>query len=158
MKTIYVVQGETGEYADRNEWPVRAFDNEKNAQDFILHLTKEYHEFLQKYPNDTWRRLKVCPPNDPGFMQDFKATKYTYFSVELTKIMNPIPPETLTYLKFLDDKLDMFRECLKGTDGEEFRRWTNLLIAYYYIRADLMKELYGIDNECLNKYLDYKQL
>lgn len=33
--TLYVVMGETGEYSDRSEWPIRAFVDKAKAETFV---------------------------------------------------------------------------------------------------------------------------
>lgn len=38
--TIYVVMGQTGEYSDYSQWPVKAFKILEKAQEFITAVTK----------------------------------------------------------------------------------------------------------------------
>jgi len=85
--TIYVVQGSTGEYSDHVEWLVKAFYQEKQAQDFVNELDKvadmineriKKQGFIQYYSNkDNFN------PLDPQFRVDYTGTNYTYYPVEL---------------------------------------------------------------------------
>ena len=45
-ETVWVVMGTTGEYSDRNEWPVRAFFDEAAAQEHIEKATKRSAELI----------------------------------------------------------------------------------------------------------------
>lgn len=41
MKTIYIVRGSTGEYAERAEWLVKAFSSDQKAAEFVGLVSNE---------------------------------------------------------------------------------------------------------------------
>lgn len=79
---IYMVEGQTGEYSDHREWPVKAFVSEKRAADFVLAVTAEYHRvggenFRYYHGGAEANRL------DPDMQVDYTGTTYSFYSVEL---------------------------------------------------------------------------
>lgn len=44
--TIYIVIGTTGEYSDKNEWFVIAYDKEESAKQHVNLATQEAHRIL----------------------------------------------------------------------------------------------------------------
>lgn len=85
---VYVVMGETGEYSDRSDWPVRAFLNEGIAQALINQLD----EWLRVHGFDMGERahinlerrhpLPTCEL-DPSFACDYTGTRYYLLTIEL---------------------------------------------------------------------------
>ena len=90
---IYVVEGQTGEYSDHREWPVKAFVSEKKAKEFVLKVSEEYRRIRQKYDrycNDrfwyhNWDREKDQNLLDPYMEADYTGTTYSYYFIELDK-------------------------------------------------------------------------
>ena len=83
---IYIVQGSTGEYSDHMEWPVRAFDSERKAQDFVNKLSEEYRFLKQKYGHHgfSWYcHIEEENMTDPNMRSDYTGTNYSYFEIEL---------------------------------------------------------------------------
>jgi len=79
-KEIYVVMGTTGEYSDREEWPVCAFYDEEKAKERVvlaeqrvreLILTMEYHEDDVTNEYDKYMRT------------DYTGTSYFYAKVDI---------------------------------------------------------------------------
>jgi hypothetical protein len=82
MKTIYVVEGSTGEYSDHSEWLVKAFTSEDAAKDFVVKadaIARELQSSRQSHL-DYWKEKH---PMDDKYMSDYTGTHYTYHSVEL---------------------------------------------------------------------------
>lgn len=90
---IYVVMGSCGEYSDHQEWAVRAFYKEKDAQEHVLLLDSTWREAKVKYAqehggydyyfgsgwsDDDWKH-----PHDPGFTHDHTGTNYYVMEVPL---------------------------------------------------------------------------
>jgi len=84
MNTIYIVEGTTGEYDDRSEWPVHSFANEDKACQLAERL-------------NAWCKEKGCEPDgpnasnsfqndqrpeeDPGFLCYYTGTRYYVYPV-----------------------------------------------------------------------------
>lgn len=88
MTIIYVVEGQTGEYSDNRNWPVRAFISEKRAKDFVIKLSDEYRKMRIKYGGGDywyhyWDSEKDPNPLDPDMLVDYVGVEYSYYSVEL---------------------------------------------------------------------------
>lgn len=99
-KTIYVVQGSTGEYSDRTDWIVCAFEDKEQAATYeqdLTDLSVKYanrsksltpvKSYLLTYsdPSDfeskvMFQQLKEL---DPKFEMDYTGTYYTVTEVEL---------------------------------------------------------------------------
>jgi hypothetical protein len=91
---IYVVQGSCGRYEEFEEWLVCAFKDEQKAKDFVMQLTQEGQDFIQKYDGDfidhkygaldnDFKPETRFPPNDKNFQWNYSGFNYTYFAVEL---------------------------------------------------------------------------
>lgn len=84
MKTIYVIEGQTGEYDDFQSWLVAAHTTLEAAE---KHRTK-CHEFVEKEINpmaaDNWRVLKdVKNPYDSAMHVDYTGVTYTIDTLKL---------------------------------------------------------------------------
>ena len=86
-RTIYVVVGSAGEYSDRNEWLVRAFDDEEAAKAFVLRASDKARELyaerqVQWYEkgNMDWRPISEY---DPCVQLSYSGTLYYYGAVPL---------------------------------------------------------------------------
>lgn len=65
-KFVYVVMGTTGEYSDRIEWVVIAYDNETKAQQHVTLATQEAHRicFLSQRLKKYWGNFeRIHDPN-----------------------------------------------------------------------------------------------
>lgn len=86
-KTIYVVEGSTGEYSDHQEWLVCAFWEELDAQGFIEQVSDRAREIFQLRHVPGWRRYPIdsrfANDFDPGMAMDYTGTNYNYYPVEL---------------------------------------------------------------------------
>lgn len=82
MTTIYIVEGSTGEYSDRREWPVMAYRNEEQAKAHVLKAQEWANQ--QRYDHG---RVREDPrnPHDPGFQLDYTGTTYYYYAIELVE-------------------------------------------------------------------------
>ena len=79
---IYVVIGKTGEYADRQEWLVKAFSTKEKARKHARLCARDAKEF-QKFREDEFK----SPSNgysvhDPYMVMDYTGTEYYYEEVE----------------------------------------------------------------------------
>ena len=91
LKTIYVVEGQTGEYSDHCKWPVRAFVSEKRAKRFVEEVSQEYRKLKQRYyvdggPAGWYFKMKDAEeqnPLDPNMQTDYTGTTYSYYPIEL---------------------------------------------------------------------------
>lgn len=86
-RRIYVVQGCTGEYSDRNEWPVRAYRLEDKAKEAVQRLDEAARPFNDP-TFDRWTerdkfRAAMTEAGDPDASLDYTGVKYSYFSVVL---------------------------------------------------------------------------
>jgi hypothetical protein len=93
--TIYVVEGSTGEYSDRNDWPVRAFRTEEAAKAEVTRLSELARVYEQKKDEtpDFWdiqydtakhAAFKAAIGiDDPHFSMDYTGTRYAFYAVEL---------------------------------------------------------------------------
>jgi hypothetical protein len=84
---IYVVYGSTGEYSDHCEWPVRAFDSEQKAKDFVIKVSQRANEIFDKYKDETyrWDYEKEQNEHDPWMQLDYTGVYYTYWNVPFDK-------------------------------------------------------------------------
>ena len=80
---IYVVVGQTGDYSDNIQWLVRAYETEKEAQDFCLMAIKWAEKYHEKYKGERIYDEHELPDFDPGFKTDYTGTTYDYKPVEL---------------------------------------------------------------------------
>jgi len=89
MDKVYVVIGTTGEYSDRNEWPVCAYLSEKDAQARVGELENllRLHGANSDAPGLIYERRdqlkKIFESIDPDFEIDYTGTRYYYYPVPL---------------------------------------------------------------------------
>jgi hypothetical protein len=84
MNTVYIVMGRTGEYSDYRDWPVKAFLDQKKAEqlrDELNQWCKErgLHMSGRDYP---WKE-QPKPEADPNFNVDYNGTEYGIMEVPL---------------------------------------------------------------------------
>lgn len=94
MKTIYVVEGQTGEYSDHNEWPVKAFVNEEAAKTLVLNAQARAREIEieknnQDFSDGGWytnpKPSRFVNQFDPNMSMDYTGTQYIYYPIELVE-------------------------------------------------------------------------
>ena len=128
-RTIYVVVGSAGEYSDRNEWLVRAFDDEEAAKAFVLRASDKARELyaerqVQWYEkgNMDWRPISEYDPHavfatltgrEPSTDNDHEdiesmIVRYveensTTYRLEYTRPQTSYPVETLRVKVFTVD-------------------------------------------------------
>lgn len=84
MAKVYVVEGTTGEYEDRNDWFVKAFLNEEKASGFARACNEAYAYLVSTRPEGSLRwDDERKHPLDPYFMEDYTGTSYTYLTIDL---------------------------------------------------------------------------
>lgn len=84
---IFIVEGATGEYSDRKEWAVCAFEQEEKAKNLVEKLSGMARVVeLQddKYDMET-TDAKAILALDPMFSMDYTGTTYTAYEVEVRK-------------------------------------------------------------------------
>lgn len=93
MSKIYIVKGTTGEYSDRAEWDVKAFEKEETAQTFCaelnalaeVHTEREHNSFASKR-YVTWESMRVVAealePLDPKARCDYTGLTYAVEELE----------------------------------------------------------------------------
>ena len=91
VKTIYIVQGYTGEYSDHREWLVLAFFDQVKAQAHVLNLEAELLRLGLKYDGEMppWDKRDSLSGEmeklDPNFKCDYTGAGYHILSVELSE-------------------------------------------------------------------------
>lgn len=89
--TVYVIRGTTGEYSDRQEWLVCAYQDEQLAKDHVLAATRwahEEHARIGRY-GDSDRPS----PYDPDIVIYYTGTAYRYDAV---LVRDALPQEAPT--------------------------------------------------------------
>lgn len=90
-KTIWVVEGSTGEYSDHIEWPVKAFDDEGAANVFCERVSARYREIVALFPGGylQWSRARyesdpvALNELDPAMQMDYTGTNYLVYPIQL---------------------------------------------------------------------------
>lgn len=77
-RIIYIVTGSTGEYSDRTEWTVRAFENEADAKAFVEMADAWAREWFNRHQDARWtdEAENDRPAHDPDFRSDYTGTSY----------------------------------------------------------------------------------
>jgi len=77
--TAFVVEGMTGEYSDRTEWPVRAYLDRAEAEAFLA-----YCESWERSHGMEWGRVGQMqrPAHDPHYGRDC-STGTSYYIVQV---------------------------------------------------------------------------
>ena len=87
--SVWLVMGATGEYSDRQEWPVRAYRDKSAAEREVMRLTEESKALFARvgYGWESHQRKAVEEHGprvgDPGFSMDYTGTSYFYYEAEL---------------------------------------------------------------------------
>ena len=80
---VYTVIGTTGEYSDRNEWPVISYLDEERAKDHVVRATEKATEWKvirkETYadPPEGWSEY------DHKMSMDYTGTAYYYVTTEI---------------------------------------------------------------------------
>lgn len=85
MKKLHVVQGTSGEYSDRREWIVCAYEDKAKAEAHAEAAKRWYQE------NDCHRLRHgkdFSNPFDPGMQLDYTGTDWTVYEIPL---LNRLP-------------------------------------------------------------------
>lgn len=82
MITIYVVEGQTGEYSDHRYWSVRAFTNEQKAEDFCDKVKARALELLAKYGTH-YNIPSGANEFDPSMSIDYTGIEYFVYELDL---------------------------------------------------------------------------
>ena len=85
-RQIFLVEGQTGEYSDRTDWPVAAYESESEAAKHVAALdvwlrANGLHFDDDRYVNCDKRRIKCSL--DHNFSCDYTGTRYYIYGVEL---------------------------------------------------------------------------
>lgn len=92
---IYIVMGTTGEYSDRSEWPVVAYQDEAMAQAHVLAATAEASRIqaalaatdsASRYTEEgraQYLEIMKSSPYDPDLYIDYTGTSYYVMGAEL---------------------------------------------------------------------------
>jgi hypothetical protein len=102
MKTVYIVEGQTGEYSDHTEWSVAAYEFEPDAQEHVK-LAEDWarsEQVLDGKDNlcdmSYSDRLELKNPYDPDMRVDYTGVRYHYYSIRLyTGFREYLPVERL---------------------------------------------------------------
>jgi len=85
---VYLIEGHTGEYSDRDSWPVRVYTNKKLANSLAKRFTKLIRKHIEEAGADyrDWDEIyenKEIKEFDSRFHMDYTGTWYTVKEVEL---------------------------------------------------------------------------
>lgn len=84
MKTIYIVMGTTGEYSDRIEWPVIAFEDEELAKqqvEYAKTMADKIYERCLEY--NKFPLISAKNSYDPNMKMDYTGTSYFIYETTL---------------------------------------------------------------------------
>jgi hypothetical protein len=93
MKTIYIVQGHTGEYDDYRSWLVTAYLSEHAAQtrlDFLKSKVKEMKLNTEATYDLMYKKSKEMKQFDPDFKCDYTGTCYEIITLDLCESKNEV--------------------------------------------------------------------
>lgn len=91
----FIVFGQTGEYSDHSNWPVRGFTAREKAEAFEFELTKiakAHHDACEVvsrrnnkrgYSSREWEKAPAYVGPDPGYRHDYTGTDYYTVEVEI---------------------------------------------------------------------------
>lgn len=81
-RKVYVVFGTCGEYSDRDEWPVAAYLDEKEAKNLVVNATVRAKELYEEYKNH-FKIPKGSNEFDPEMKTSLEGTSYFLYEVDL---------------------------------------------------------------------------
>lgn len=88
MKKIYVVMGTSGEYSDRDEWPVKAYIDEEKAKTHVVKASERAREIeIAGRGLQYAEQMKLTKTNefDPD-MDDYYGVSYFFYEVKLDEL------------------------------------------------------------------------
>ena len=80
--TIYIVEGHTGEYSDRQDWPVAWTETEAEAIALRDRLQRENDGLTDEDREYQNRASTLSKLTDKSWSQDYNGTKYTVYALE----------------------------------------------------------------------------
>jgi hypothetical protein len=85
-RTIYIVTGSSGEYSDRDEWVVRAFEQEADAKAFVEMADAWARDWLNRHGHHAWSDAadRDMPAHDPKFHGDDNGVRYSMSPCPMT--------------------------------------------------------------------------
>lgn len=87
MKKIYVVEGQTGEYADHRNWPVKAFKDKQKAKAFTDALNARAEALGISSTGCNWADSQKILPQmrelDSGVSIDYTGVSYCFYALDL---------------------------------------------------------------------------
>ena len=84
MDTVYIVMGTTGEYSDREEWPVCAYTNEQAAQQHVEAAEKRAKEIEVLWRGNEYRMPEgLKNEHDPDMAMEYTGTHYYIMATQL---------------------------------------------------------------------------
>lgn len=91
MDKIWIVQGTTGEYSDRNQWPVCAMYSESAAKEYaelLCTMARATVNDVVRTKTEQWdwdetEAGKLLKTEDPEVSMDYNGTTYTAYSVSI---------------------------------------------------------------------------
>lgn len=97
LNQVHIVFGVTGEYSERDEWPVAAYLDEEIAKEHVRLATQGANEYLVQYNNmltradqDAWK-FEHKNPYDPDMQLDY-LTGTSYYIISVTVHPDLEPP------------------------------------------------------------------
>jgi hypothetical protein len=79
---IYIVEGTTGEYSDRQDWTVCAYRSEKKAEDHVRNAMLRAKE-IEKSREDQYHVAAGVNEFDPDMRMDYTGTEHYTVECEL---------------------------------------------------------------------------
>lgn len=80
---IYIVFGATGEYSEREEWPVVAFFDEEKAKERVQQATKKANEIHFIRTHSDYVINERSNEFDPKMQTDYDPARYYYVTTEI---------------------------------------------------------------------------
>ena len=84
---VYIVEGQTGEYSDYRNWPVKAFQDEQKAKAFTETLNAKAQALGIATTGCHWAESQKIVPQmqelDPGVSIDYTGVSYSFYELDL---------------------------------------------------------------------------
>jgi hypothetical protein len=82
VRYVYVVMGQTGEYSDMREWPVKAFLDLARAEELVVNALNRAKEIEEERPSE-YHVAEGINEFDPEMKMDYTGTNYYIMDVRL---------------------------------------------------------------------------
>lgn len=79
---VYVIQGTTGEYSDRNDWLVCAYHSREKAEEHTRKAMLRAKE-IRGVGQFSYNVPQGVNEFDPNMQMDYTGTEYTVYEVEI---------------------------------------------------------------------------